>query len=105
MGNNHLISMKVGTQVDKSMLSLKIINAEALTIFHDGPSCYLGNSSACYEMVNNRPISMKIGAQTKTVMLSSKITIAEVTDPFQDGRRRHLEMQLNAIKWAITTPL
>jgi hypothetical protein len=54
-------------------------------------------------MGNYHPILMKIGTQAKENMRSSKITKAEVTDRFQDGRRRHFEIQVRAIKWAITT--
>jgi hypothetical protein len=51
-------------------------------------------------MGNYHPILMQIGTQTKKNILSSKVTKAEVTDRFQDGRRRFLEIQVNAIKWA-----
>jgi hypothetical protein len=74
MGNYHLISMKIGTQTKKNMLSSKITKAEVYGHFQDGRPGYLGNSSACYKMGNYRPISMKFGTQTNTDMLSSKIT-------------------------------
>jgi hypothetical protein len=78
MGNYHPISMKIGTQTKKNMLSSKIIKAEVYGHFQDGRPGYLGNSIACWKMGNYRPISMKFGTQTKTDMLSSKITKAEV---------------------------
>jgi hypothetical protein len=47
MGNYHPISMKIGTQTKKNMLSSKIIKAEVHGHFQDGRPGYLGNSSAC----------------------------------------------------------
>jgi hypothetical protein len=46
---------------------------------------------------------MKIGTQTKKHMLSSKITEAEVYTIFKMAAAAMLEIQVHAIKWAITT--
>jgi hypothetical protein len=55
-------------------------------------------------MGNYHPILMKIGTQTKKRMLSSKITKAEVRRPnFKMDAAAILEIEVTAIKWAITT--
>jgi hypothetical protein len=77
MGNNHPISMKIGTQAKKNILSSKVTKAEVTDRFQDGRRRHVGNSSACYKMGNYHPISMKIGTQTKQNMLSSKVIKAE----------------------------
>jgi hypothetical protein len=71
--------------------------------FQDGRRRHVGNSSECYKMGNYHPILMKIGTQTKKNMLSLKITKRKCMAKFQDGRRRHSEIQVHAIKWAIIT--
>jgi hypothetical protein len=62
----------------------------------------VGNSSACYKMGNYHPILMQIGTQTKKNMLSLEVTIPEVTN-FELAAAALFEIQLRAIKWAITT--
>jgi hypothetical protein len=52
MGNYHPISIKIGTQAKKNMLSLKIMKAEVQAIFQDGRCGHFANSSACYKMGN-----------------------------------------------------
>jgi hypothetical protein len=71
--------------------------------FQDGRRRHVGNSSACYKMGNYHPILIKIGTQTKKHMLSSKITKAEVQANFKMAAAAMLEIQVHAIKWAITT--
>jgi hypothetical protein len=78
MGNYHPILMKIGTQTEKNMLSLKITKAEVYANFQDGRRRHFGNFSECYKMGNYRPILMMFGTQTKTDMRSLKITKAEV---------------------------
>jgi hypothetical protein len=79
MGNyrHHPISIKIGTQTKKRMLSSKITKAEVQAKFQDGRQRHFGNSIACYKMGNYHPILMKISTQTKTGMLISKVTKAE----------------------------
>jgi hypothetical protein len=69
--------------------------------FQDGCRRHIGNSSECYKMGNYHPILMEIGTQTKKNMLSSKFIISEVTI-FKMAAAAILEIQVNAIKWAIT---
>jgi hypothetical protein len=104
MGIYHPILMKFDIQTKNNMLSSKVIKAEMIDRFQDGHR-HVENSRACYKMSNYRTISMKIGTKTKKNILSSKVTKAEVTARFQDGRRARLEIQVHAIKWAITTGL
>jgi uncharacterized protein with von Willebrand factor type A (vWA) domain len=73
----HPISLKIGTQTNESMLSLKNAKAEVTYRFQNGRRRLVGISSACYEMGNYHPISMKIGTRTKKNMLTSKVTTAE----------------------------
>jgi hypothetical protein len=54
-------------------------------------------------MGNYHPILMKFDTQTKKNMLSSKVTKAEVTTAFKMAAAAMLEIQVHAIKWAITT--
>jgi hypothetical protein len=54
-------------------------------------------------MGNHDPILMQIAIQTKKSMPSSEITEPETFAKFQDDGRRHLFIEMNAIKWAITT--
>jgi hypothetical protein len=77
MGNYHPISMKIGTQTKKNMLSSKITMPEVYGHFQDGRRRHVGNSSSSYKMGIYHPISTKIGTQIKKQMLSSKITEAE----------------------------
>jgi hypothetical protein len=70
MGKYHPISMKIGTQTQRSMLSSKVTKAGMIDRFQDGRRRQVGNSSECYKMGNYHPISMKIGTQTKQNMLS-----------------------------------
>jgi hypothetical protein len=71
--------------------------------FQDGRRRHVGNSSACYKMGNYHPISMKIGTQTKKDMLSSKSQKRKCTPIFKMAAAAILEIQVHAIKWAITT--
>jgi uncharacterized protein with von Willebrand factor type A (vWA) domain len=71
--------------------------------FQDGCRRHVGNSSACYKMGNYHPILMKIGTQTKKNMLSSQCTLPEAYAKFEDAAAALLEIQVRAIKWAITT--
>jgi hypothetical protein len=102
MGNYHPILTQIGTQTKKDMLSSKFITPEVLAKFQQGRRRF-GNWSACYKMGNYHPISMQIRIQTKKNMPSSEITKPEALPKFQDGSRRHFEIQVHAIKWAITT--
>jgi hypothetical protein len=77
MGNYHMISIKIGTQIKKNMLISKIKKAEVYTNFQDGRRRHFGNSSACYKLGNYNPILVKIGTHTKKHMLSSKIAKQE----------------------------
>jgi hypothetical protein len=77
VGNYHPISMKIGTQTEKNILSSKVTKAEVTDRFQDGRRRHVGNSSACYKMGNYHRTLMKIGTQTKTEMLSSKVIKAE----------------------------
>jgi hypothetical protein len=61
----------------------------------------LGNSSACNKMGNYNPISMQVGIQTKKSMLSSKLQKRGV-GRFKMTAAAILEIEMNAIKWAIT---
>jgi hypothetical protein len=70
MGNDHPISMKIGTQTKKKMLRSKIAKAKVTNRFQNGRRCHFRNSSACYKMGNYHPISMKIGTQIKKNMLT-----------------------------------
>jgi hypothetical protein len=54
-------------------------------------------------MGNYHPILMQIGTQTKKNMLSLKITIPELKASFKMAAAAILEIQVRAIKWAITT--
>jgi hypothetical protein len=54
-------------------------------------------------MGNYNLISMQIAKQTKKSMASAEIAKPETFAKFQDDRRRHLFIEMNAIKWAITT--
>jgi hypothetical protein len=55
-------------------------------------------------MGNYHPISMKIGMQTKKNMMSSKKYISGSVDrSFKMAAAAMLEIQVHAIKWAITT--
>jgi hypothetical protein len=71
--------------------------------FQDGRRRHVGNSSECYKMGNYHPILMKIGTQTKKNMLSSKITKRKCMAIFKMAAAAISEIQVNAIKWAITT--
>jgi hypothetical protein len=77
MGNYHPISMQIGTQTKKHMLSSKIIEAVVYTSFQDGADTMLEIQVNAIKWAIHHPISMKIGTQTKTGMLSSKVTKAE----------------------------
>jgi hypothetical protein len=70
--------MKISTQTNKDMLSLKITKPKVKTKFQDGRRRHFGNSSERYIIGNYHPISMKIGTQTQKKILSSKFTIREV---------------------------
>jgi uncharacterized protein with von Willebrand factor type A (vWA) domain len=50
MSHYHPISIKIGTQTKKHMLSSKVTEAEVQAKFQDGRRCHIGNSSACYKM-------------------------------------------------------
>jgi hypothetical protein len=78
IGNYHPILMKIGTQTNKRMLSLKITIPEVTIKFQDGRRRHIGNWRACYKMGIYHPILMQIGTQTKKNMLSSKFIIPEV---------------------------
>jgi hypothetical protein len=52
MGNYHPILMKIATQTEKNMLSLKITDAEVWVNFQDGRRRHFVNSSDCYKMGN-----------------------------------------------------
>jgi hypothetical protein len=65
MGNYQPILMKIGTQIKKNMLSLKITIPEVWEKFQDGRRRHFGSSSACNKMGNYHPILMKIDTQTK----------------------------------------
>jgi hypothetical protein len=78
MGSYHPISMKIGKQTKKNMLSSKVLKAEMTDRFQDGRRRYVGNSCESYKTGNCHPISMQIGTQTKKDRLSKKITKAEV---------------------------
>jgi hypothetical protein len=69
--------MKIGTQIEKNILSSKVTKAEVTDSFQDGRRRHVGNSSACYKMGNYNRTLMKIGTQTKTDILSSKVIKAE----------------------------
>jgi hypothetical protein len=77
MSNYHPISMKIGTQTKKNILSSKVTKAEVTDRFQDGCRRHVGNSSACYKMSNYHRTLRKISTQTKTDMLSSKVIKAE----------------------------
>jgi hypothetical protein len=76
-GNCHPISMKIGTQTKKNILSSKVTKAEVTDRFQDGRRRHVGNSSACYKMGSYHRTLMKIGTQTKQNMLTSKVIKAE----------------------------
>jgi hypothetical protein len=50
LGNYHPISMKIGTQTKKNILSSKVTKVEVTDRFQDGRRRHVGNSSACYKM-------------------------------------------------------
>jgi hypothetical protein len=77
MGNYHTISMKIGSQTKKNILSSKVTKAEVTDRFQDGCRRHVGNSGACYKMGNYHRTLMKIGIQTKQNMPSSKVVKAE----------------------------
>jgi hypothetical protein len=56
-------------------------------------------------MGNYHPILMKFHTQTNKIMLSSKVTKVEVTTAFKMAAAAMLEIQVLAMKWAITTGL
>jgi hypothetical protein len=68
MGNYHPISMKIGTQTKKNILSSKVTKAEVTDCIQDGRCRHVG-TSGCYEMGNYHRTLMKIGTQTKQNML------------------------------------
>jgi hypothetical protein len=70
MGNYHPILMKIATQTEKNMLSLRITKTKMLAEFQDGRRRPFGNSSTWYKMGNYHPILTQIGTQTKKNMLS-----------------------------------
>jgi hypothetical protein len=84
---------------------VKNATPEVTDRFQDGRRRHVGNSSECYKMGNYHPILMKIGTQTKKNMLSSKATKAGMIDRFKMAAAAMLEIQVHAIKWAITTRL
>jgi hypothetical protein len=67
--------------------------------FQDGRRRHVGNSSACYKMGNYHPILMKIGTQTKKNTLSLKMR--KCRPIFKMAAAAILEIQVNAIKWAL----
>jgi hypothetical protein len=71
--------------------------------FQDGRRHHVGNSSSCYKMGNHHPILMKIDTQTKKNILSSKVIKAEFRPIVKTAAAAMLEIQVNAIKWAIIT--
>jgi hypothetical protein len=71
--------------------------------FQDGRRRHVGNSSECYKMGNYHPILMKIGTQTKKNMLSSKSQKRKCRPNFKMAAAAILEIEVRAIKWAITT--
>jgi hypothetical protein len=78
MGNYHPISMKIGTQTKKNILSSKVTKAEMTDRIQDGRRRHVGTSSACYEMGNYHRTLMKIGTQTSKICWSSaKVIKAE----------------------------
>jgi hypothetical protein len=103
MGNYHRILMQIGTQTKKNMLSSKFIIPEVQTKFQDGRRRLFGNSSACNKMGNYHRILMQIGIQTKKSMLSSKFINQKCRPNFKMTAAVILEIQVRAIKWAITT--
>jgi hypothetical protein len=54
-------------------------------------------------MGNYHPILMKIGTQTKENKLSSKFTIPGRRPNFKMAAAALLEIEVRAVKWAITT--
>jgi hypothetical protein len=55
-------------------------------------------------MGDYNPILMQIAKQTKKGMPSSEITKPDTFAKFQNDRRRHFFfIEMNAVKWAITT--
>jgi DNA-binding transcriptional regulator YhcF (GntR family) len=62
-----------------------------------------GNSSACNKMGNYHPILMQIATQTKKSMPSSEIRKPERSPSFKMTAAAILFIEMNAIKWVITT--
>jgi hypothetical protein len=91
------------------MLSLKIRKTELQLIkFQDGRRRPFENSSACYKMGNYcTRFRCKFGIQTKKRMQSSEITKTEAYD--RKFRRWTpspcLGIEVNAVKWAVTTQI
>jgi hypothetical protein len=85
------------------MISSKITKAEVKANFQDSRGRHFWNSSECYTMGHIRPISMKYDIQTETDTLSLKIAKAGVLCLVKMAAAAMLEIQVHAIKWAIST--
>jgi hypothetical protein len=73
------------------------------TKFQNGRRRFFGNSSGCYKMGNYNPILMQIALQTKKSMPSSEITNQRRSPSFKMTAAAILFIEMNAVKWAITT--
>jgi hypothetical protein len=85
------------------MLKSKITIAVVQAKFQDGRRRHFGNSRACYKRCSYHPVLMKIGTRTKKHMLSSKSQKRKCTPLFKMAAAVMFEIQVRAIKWAITT--
>jgi hypothetical protein len=73
--------------------------------FQDERRLHFGNSSACYITGNYYPILMKIGTQTEKTWrvqnIDQKYGKRKCRPIFKMAAAAILEIQVNAIKWAI----
>jgi hypothetical protein len=102
MGNYHPILMQIGTQTKRNMLSLKVTTTELQIKFQDGRR-HVGNSSECYKVGNYHPNLMNIGIHTEKSMPSLEITNQKRRSSFKMDAAAMLKIEMNAVKWAITT--
>jgi hypothetical protein len=104
VGNYHPILMQIGTQTEKNMLSSKFIIPEVTIKFQDDRRRHFGNSSACNKMGNYNPIFMQIAIQTiRKACRVQKLQNQRRSPSFKMTTAALLFIEMNAIKWAITT--
>jgi hypothetical protein len=72
--------------------------------FQDGRRHHIGNSSACYRMGNYNPILMQIATyRLRKACRVQKLQNQRRSPSFKMTAAAILFIEMNAIKWAITT--